>query len=194
MHLVKQRSILITLIRALLVKVCPNVNPDEYFLTPHQVYPPICTAKVTIGEVACAVLHSDRTIPFEFDKGATAQQVLFEDLLYFDSFHTIEDKMLQGIFLHKTSNNLIPLATMTSIHHSLNVCQELAKRLEDESGQVKRDMTYSQLYGEILQYTIFTGENLHVSLFIQFSIYSIFSTANCIGIGRSCSQTTMSSS
>ena len=109
-HLVKQRSTLITLIRALLVKVCPNVNPDEYFLTPHQVYPPICTAKVTIGEVACAVLHSDRTIPIEFDKGATAQQVLFEDLLYFDSFHIIEDEILRDILLHRTSKNRVSLA------------------------------------------------------------------------------------
>ena len=162
-HLVKQRSTLITLIRALLVKVCPNVNPDEYLHAPHQVYPPIRTAKVTIGEVACAVLHSDRTIPFELDKGVTAQQVLFEDLLYFDSFHAMEDEKLQGILLQKTSNNLVSLAAMTSIHRSLNMCQELAKRLEDESGQVKRDMTYSQLYGEILQYTIFTVENLYVS-------------------------------
>ena len=52
---------------------------------------------------------------------------------------------------------------MTSIHRSLNLCQELSKRLEDKAGQVKRDMTYSQLYGEILQYTIFTGGNLYVS-------------------------------
>ena len=170
-HLVKQRSILITLIRALLVKVCPNVNPDEYFLTPHQVYPPICTAKVTVGEVACAVLHSDRTIPFESDKGATAQLVLFEDLLYFDSFHAIEDEMLRDLYLHRTSNSLVPFATLTSVHRSLNVCQELAKRLEDESGLVKRDLTYSQLYQEILQFTIFTGGNLYVSLSLITNYY-----------------------
>ena len=162
-HLVKQRSILIVLIKAILAKVCPNVNPDEFLLVPHQVYPPSSIAQIGIGGVAGSIVSGHPTVPFELNKGSTPQEVLLDKLLYFDSFCVIEKSLLQSIFAYSHSSNIVPLATMERVHCAVNSCRDLAERLEDESGQCRRDMTCSQLYKELIKYSIFTDGNLYVS-------------------------------
>ena len=162
-HLVKQRSILIVLIKAILAKVCPNVNPDEFFLAPHQVYPPSNIAQIGIGCVASSIVSGHPTVPFELNRGSTPQEVLLDKLLYFDSFRVIEKSLLQSIFAYRQSSNIVPLATMERVHCAVNSCRDLAERLEDEAGQCRRDMTYSQLYRELIKYSIFTDGNLYVS-------------------------------
>ena len=162
-HLVKQRSILIVLIKAILAKICPNVNPDEFLLVPQQVYPPSNITQIGIGCVAGSIVSGHPTVPFELNKGSTPQEVLLDKLLYFDSFRVTEKSLLQSIFAYRQSSNIVPLATMERVHCAVNLCRDLAERLEDEAGQCKRDMTYSQLYRELIKYSIFTDGNLFVS-------------------------------
>ena len=164
-HLVKQRSCLIALIKDLLVKVCPNVNPDEFLLAPDEVYPPSNAALIEIANVAHSIVSDHPTVPFELNRsrGSSPQQVLLDKLLSFDSFRVIEKSLLQSIFAYSQSSNIVPLATMERVHCAVNLCRDLAERLEDEAGQCRRDMTCSQLYKELIKYSIFTDGNLFVS-------------------------------
>ena len=173
-HLVKQRSILLVLIKAILAKVCPNVNPEEFFLVPHQVYPPSNIAQIRIGCVADSIVSGHPTVPFELNRGSTPQEVLLDKLLYFDSFRVTEKSLLQSIFAYSHSSNIVPLATIERVHCAVNSCRDLAERFENEAGQCRRDMTYSQLYRELIKYSIFTDGNLFVShVFYRRCIYEL---------------------
>ena len=173
-HLVKQRSCLIALIKTLLVKGCPNLNLDEFLLAPHQVYPPSNTALIRIADVAHSIVTGHPTVPFELSRGSSPQQVLLDKLLSFDSFHVIEKSLLQSIFAYSHSSNIVPLATMERVHCAVNLCRDLAENLEDAAGQCRRDMTYSQLYRELIKYSIFTDGNLYVShIFYRMCVYEL---------------------
>ena len=174
-HLVKQRSCLIALIKTLLVKGCPNLNLDEFLLAPHQVYPPSNAALIGIADVAHSIVTGHPTVPFELSRGSSPQQVLLDKLLSFDSFHVIEKSLLQSIiFTCSHSSNIVPLATMERVHCAVNSCRDLAERLEDEVRQCRRDMTCSQLYKELIKYSIFTDGNLYVShIFYRRCIYEL---------------------
>ena len=112
-----------------------------------------------MAKVACSIIESSGSVTY--DDGDALEHELVTDLLFFDPFHTIKDKILRHIFTQ--SNNVVPLATVTRIHSAVETCRELQQWFEDEAGQYRRDMTYSQLYRELIKYSIFTDGNLFVS-------------------------------
>ena len=161
-QLVKQRSQLISLMKSMVCKICSGVNVEEFLLLPQNTFPPDNSTEIPLSKVAhsliddCseAVAYKDRGVP---------RQALVKDLLHFDSFLVIEELILREIFTQYQSNNVARPTTVTRIHSAVEACRELQKRFEDEAGQCRRDMTYSQLYRELIKYSIFTDGNLFVS-------------------------------
>ena len=161
LQLVKQRSQLVTLIKSLVLKTCPNVEVKQFLLLSQSNYPPVKTAEISMAKVACSVIESSGSVAY--DDGDALEHELVTDLLFFDPFHTLKDEILRHIFAQYQSNNVVPLATVTRIHSAVETCRELQEWFEDEAGQCRRDMTYRQLYRELIKYSIFTDGNLFVS-------------------------------
>ena len=184
-HLVKQRSVLISLIRSLVQKSCPAIEVGEFLLLPHNIYPPVGdTLEVQIAKVASSVITGLPTVPLKGHSINIPQHVPVKDLLLFDSFHDIKDLTLQGIFSHSMSTERVSSSTMRQVHIATKRCDELSKIFESETGTCgMREMTYSQIYHELSQYSIFTNENLYVSeLPIKFSTNS-HDTLTVTGVG-----------
>ena len=161
LQLVKQRSQLISIIKSLVHKICPRVKVDEFLHLSQNAYPPNPIV-IPIAKVAFSLINGHTEIAY--NDGDTLRHALVKDLLYYDSFGVINLKpILQDIITHRIFDNVVPLATMTGIHSAVETCRELQERFEDEAGQCRRDMTYSQLYRELIKYSIFTDGNLFVS-------------------------------
>ena len=170
LQLVKQRSQLVTLIKSLVLKTCPNIEVKEFLLLSQNNYPPEIMTEISMAKVACSVIESAAYVSYKDRYGMTInddndalEHVLVTDLLFFDPFHIIKDEMLRNVFAHHLSDNVVPLATVKRIHRAVETCRELQEWFEDEAGQCRRDITYSQLYRELIKYSIFTDGNLYVS-------------------------------
>ena len=170
LQLVKQRSQLVTLIKSLVFKTCPNVEVKEFLLLSQSNYPPEIMTEISMAKVACSVIESAAYVSYKDRYGMTInndnnalEHELITDLLFFDPFHIIKDEILRNVFVHHLSNNVVPLATVKRIQRALVTCRELQEWFEDEAGQCRRDMTYSQLYRELIKYSIFTVNVLNVS-------------------------------
>ena len=159
--LVKQRSLLISLIKSMAHKICPRVKVEEFFILPQNIFPPENSRQVQIARIAHSVIASLDTV--SYNDGDILRHALVKDLLYFDSLLVIKGPILRTIFTQCQSNNVVPLVTVTRIHSAVETCRELQEWFEDETGQCRRDMTYSQLYRELIKYSIFTDGNLYVS-------------------------------
>ena len=159
--LVKQRSLLISLIKSMAHKICPRVKVEEFFIPPQNTFPPENSRQVPIARIVHSVIDSLDTV--SYNDGDILRHALIKDLLYFDSLLVIKGPVLHIIFIQYQSNNVIPLVTVTRIHSAVETCRELQEWFEDEAGQCRRDMTYSQLYRELIKYSIFTDGNLYVS-------------------------------
>ena len=159
--LVKQRSLLISLIKSMAHKICPRVKVEEFFILSQNTFPPENSQLVSIARIAHSLIDSLETV--SYNDGDILQHALVKDLLYFDSLLVIEGLILRDIFTQYQSNNVVPLATVTRIHSAVETCRELQEWFEDETGQCRRDMTYSQLYRELIKYSIFTVKNSDVS-------------------------------
>ena len=160
-YLVKQRSLLISLIKSTAHKICPRVEVKEFFILPQNAFPPENSQQVPIARIAHSVIASLDTV--SYNDGDILRHALVRDLLYFDSLLVIKGLVLRTIFTQYQSNNVVPLVTVTRIHSAVETCRELQEWFEDEAGQCRRDMTYSQLYRELIKYSIFTDGNLYVS-------------------------------
>ena len=162
-YLVKQRSLFISLIKSMAHKICQRIEMDEFFILPQNVFPPDNPTEVPIVKIAHSMIDGLDTVSYD-DRG-TLQQAFIRDLLldHSDSLLAIKGPTLDDIFAHHLSNNVIPLATATRIHSAVETCRELQEWFEDEAGQCRRDVTYSQLYRELIKYSIFTVKNSDVS-------------------------------
>ena len=134
----------------------------EFLLLSQSNYPPEKITEISIAKVACSVIESSGSVTYA--DGDALEHELVTELLFFDPFHTIKDKILRHIFTQYQSNNVVPLATVTRIHIAVETCRELQEWFEDEAGQWRRDMTYSQLYRELIKYSIFTDGNLFAKI------------------------------
>ena len=159
LQLVKQRSFLISLIKSLVHKICPRVKVEELLLLSQETYPPNNTSEIPISKVAHSVISGHGMV--SYDDG-TLQHEPVEDLLHFEAFQVIKDKSLRDC-VRRDTNDIVPPTTLARIHSAVETCRELQERFEDESGQCRRRMTYSQVHKEITKYSIFTGGDLSVS-------------------------------
>ena len=90
------------------------------------------------------------------------EHVCITDLLFFDSFHALEEETLQEIITHRKSRDNVAHSTLSRVSLELGENKRM-KKLFGESGSRVRNITYSQLYEEVIKYTIFTDGNLYVS-------------------------------
>ena len=153
-QLVKQRSHLISFIKQFTKKTCPSVKAEEFLLLPQVSYSPESSIQVQVSYVAHSIVNGYQYTP---------NNVSIKELLFFDSFQVIKYQSAHIIYTHSLSDNVIPLATVTGIHSAVETCRELQELFEDEGGQCRRDMTYSQLYRELIKYSIFTDGSIFVS-------------------------------
>ena len=108
-HLVKQRSILISLIKSLAHKTCPAVAVEEVLLSPQTTYPPgSMQLEIPLARVALAVVSSAEGVAVKNPIGDTLVHIGISDLLWFDSFHATKDKFLREIFAQRQSNATAP--------------------------------------------------------------------------------------
>ena len=159
LQLAKQRSFLISLIKSLVHKICHRVKVEEFLLLSQETYPPNNTSEIPISKVALSVINGHGMV--SYDDG-TLQHEPVEDLLHFESFHVIKDKALRDC-VRRDTNDIVPPTTLARIHSAVETCRELQERFEDESGQCRRRMTYSQVHKELTKYSIFTDGDLSVS-------------------------------
>ena len=159
-QLVKQRSFLISIVRSLMCKICPRVKVEEVLLLSQDTYPPNNTSELPISKVALSIISGHGMVSYDDD--GTLRHELISDLLHFESFLVIEDKALQAC-IHRDNDDIVPLATLARIHSAVETCRELQKMFEDEAGQCRRDMTYSQVHNNITKYSIFTDKDIYVS-------------------------------
>ena len=148
LQLVKQRSHLISFIKRFTKKTCPSVKVEESLLLPQASYSPESSTQVQVSRVAHSIVNGYQYTP---------NNVRVEELLIFDSFQVIQYQILHNILTRHPSGNVVPLDTVARIHSAVETCRELQEWFEDEAGQCRRDRTYSQLYKELIKYSIFTG-------------------------------------
>ena len=101
----KQRSMLISLIKSLAHKTCPTVAVEEVLLPPQTTYSPgSMQLEIPLARVALAVVNSAEGVAVKNPIGDTLAHIGIRDLIWFDSFHATNDKFLQEIFTHRQSN------------------------------------------------------------------------------------------
>ena len=129
----------------------------KFFLPPQSTYPLDDIKEIPLVDVAQSVVHCYPTVFLDYEDGATPQHVLIEDLLLFDPFHAIKEMILREIFSRSQSDTIVPVEIMASIR---TACNRLGEILEHEPSQ---SVTYTQVYRELVKYSVFTDGNLFVS-------------------------------
>ena len=168
LQMVKHRSMLISLIRNLVSKTCPAVEVEEFLLLPDSTYPPASTIEVPLSKLAYSVINGLPTVPFKALDESAPEHIFIKQLLHFDSFHAIEDCALRELASHSQCTALAPQPTLCTVHSAIKGFAEHAKLLEDRaSDDGMKELTYCQLYQLLVQYSIFTSENLYVSITIN---------------------------
>ena len=155
-HLVKQRSMLISRIKSLVQKICPAVAVEEFLLLPQATYPPESTIEIPVTKVILAVKNAHKCVSYR-DRNEL-QQVDVKSLLYFDSCHDVDVKTFELFVSRKHSTNAVPSCILREILGAIEACDELARTIEKTA-----DITYQQLYKKLIQYSIFTYENINES-------------------------------
>jgi ankyrin repeat protein len=153
-HLVKQRSMLISLIKSLVQRVCPVVDVEEFLLVPHTMYPPDKSIALPIAKVALAVSNSHRFVSYKCRDESTLRQVLIKDLLFFDSFRILKGQELQETFNQAQTEGV---ASVASLKRSCG-CSELEEMFEIIAMQGTRKVTNRELLKYLAQYSIFTDQ------------------------------------
>ncbi len=167
--LVKQRSLLISLIKSLKMKVCPEVESRELLFSPTHSYPPLPGSdSVPVTDVARSVLAGLPAVATRKDS-MNINQVHISELLYCDSLHlnyaTGSKTILQTILLNSCSSDIISSSVMRRMctigepraHISLT------EIFQDTSDEELKEIPYKELYEELLKYTIFSDDTLFVS-------------------------------
>ncbi len=164
MSLVKQRSFLISLIKSLKNKACPEVESRELLFSPTHSYQPVPSSdSVPVTDVAQSVLAGDPAVATRKDS-TNINHVHISELLHFDSLNLndneIEDKTtLLNILMNSGSNDIIPSSVMERVRSNVEPHIALIKILQVEPG----DVSYKQLYEVLIKYTIFSDDTLFVS-------------------------------
>ena len=167
LELVKQRSKLVHLLKSLAHKVCPMVELSEVLLLPHTCYPPEKMPEMSIKEIACSFINHHPFVVVSDPSEATPtalQHVKLSDLIFFDSLHALDRTCLVEVFAKKDLNRLVSSTSLARVCESISSNGELQAKLE---GMHK--LSYSQLYAELRQYSLFPERNIFVSFI--FSLY-----------------------
>ena len=151
LFLVKQRSMLISLMKSLKNRICPHLELKEFLLYPQSSYPPVISTKISLDEIASSVRSDFPCVVCEDEK---FEQVKLSTLFVFDAFYEFKKSTFQEIF-SKSEQIISPDMLKVLCESRLGEVFRQKERL--------REFTYNQLYQELLKYTIFTDGNLYVS-------------------------------
>ena len=151
LYLVEQRSMLISLMKSLKNRICPDLELKEFLLYPQSSYPPVISTKIALDEIASSVRSG---FPYVVCGDEKLEQVKVSSLLVFDSFCELKKSTFQEIF-SKSDQIISPDMLKVLCESRLGEVFRQKERL--------REFTYNQLYEELLKYTIFTDGNLYVS-------------------------------
>ena len=160
-ELAKERSKLLGVIRSVVAKSCPNFKTTEFVL--HLQSDPINNSIVIpVRKIAQSVNEYNAGVIISSGKGRSKNIScpLVQDILGFDSIQALEKSERQLIFDGRSSDGIISpdiFDCMKGKFPMMNVTIE---------------MTYNELYQEIIKYSIFSCESFQVSL------------ANLIGIAN----------
>ena len=163
--MVEQRSTIISLIKALVRKVCPSVEVTEFLPYPQDSYPNMeHTTEIPLSHVASSVTNND---DYAVAQDSAMSQVPLSRLLFFESFRRMKTPIIRDIFTHQNSKQPVSPSTLTAVAEALKKqnCGELPGNLQEiaHNPQLVINITYSQLYRELHKYTIFPEGNLCVS-------------------------------
>ncbi len=122
-YLVKQRSFLISLIKSLKNKACPQLESRELLFSPTHFYPPVLGSdSVSVTDVAHSVLAGLPAVATRKDSLRTNINLFYiSKLVYFDSLNLndneIEDKTtLLNILMNSSSGDIVPSPVMDRVH------------------------------------------------------------------------------
>ena len=164
--MVEQRSSIISLIKALVRKVCPSVEVKEFLPYPQDSYPDIeHTTEIPLSHVASSVTKNHN---YAVAQDTAKSHVPLSRLLFFESFCKIKIPIIQDIFTHQNSKRQVSPSTLSAVAEALKKqnCGELPGNLQEIAHNPHLVTTYSQLYRELHKYTIFPEGNLCVSAHI----------------------------
>ena len=160
-ELAKERSKLLGVIRSVVSISCPNFKTTE-FLLHLQSYPIKNSITIPVQKIAHSVIESKPGVVVSSGQGRSKNTScpLVQDILGFDSIQALEKSKRQLIFDRRNSDNIISpdiFDCMKGKFPMMNIIIE---------------MTYNELYQEIVKYSIFSCESFQVSI------------ANLIGIAN----------
>ena len=155
MDLVKERSLLISLILNTVTNVYPKFSFDESLVPLQHSYLPPAAERIPVSEVALSIITGQRTV--------TCRQgdLLTSDLLFFDSFLMMDEVVIQAILAYRGTDTIVHKDVLTKVYEAVKPCQFLARLLQGALDSVS--LTYSRLYKELSKYTIFSNRNIYVS-------------------------------
>lgn len=120
--------------------------------------------KLHIADLARSVIHGYPSVSHKSAGKSTLEHIHLKSLLYFDSFHAIPESTLQEIFVRRQSSELVHFNTVKRVCRALEPAgSDLTEKFQDELVP-EQEITYSQLYAKLAQYSLFTDGNLYVSL------------------------------
>ena len=152
LDLVKQRSLLISLVKSLVGKTCPAVEVEEFLLLPDDSYP-VVTAEVPIFKVKTAIRQGHKSVTLETKDGL--QHIPLQQLIYFDSFHGIDEKTLEDLLNHSLSIDTVSSSMMKKIRSAVKMYAELAEVFENDSTV----WVYKHLYAELAKFSIIANDS-----------------------------------
>ena len=160
-ELAKERSRVLGVIRSVVSKLCPNFKTAEFLLLP-QSYPINNSIAIPVQKIAQSVNEYNAGVIISSGKGRSKNIScpLVHDILGIDSIQALEKSERQLIFDGRSSDSIISpdiFDCMKGKFPMMNIIVE---------------MTYNELYQEIIKYSIFSCESFQVSL------------ANLIGIAN----------
>ena len=152
-ELAKERSKLIGVIRSVVAKVCPNFKTTEFLLLP-QNYPIKDSIAIPVQKIAQSIIENKAGVLVSSGQGRSKNIScpLIQDILGFDSIQALENPECQLIFGRRNSDSKISADMFDCMKRKFPIMN------------ITIEMTYDELYQEIIMYSIFNCESLQVSL------------------------------
>ena len=152
-ELAKERSKLLGVIRSVVAKSCPNFKTTEFVLLP-QSYPINNSITIPVQKIVHSVIENKAGVTVKIDQGSRKNFLcpLVQDILGFDSIQALGKSERQLIIDRRISDSII----------SPDIFQSMNRKFPMMN--IVTEMTYNELYQEVIKYSIFSCESFHVSL------------------------------
>ena len=152
-ELAKERSKLLGVIRSVVAKSCPNFKTTEFLLLP-QSYPIKNSIAIPVQKIAQSIIENKAGVLVSSGQGRSKNIScpLIQDILGFDSIQALETSEHQLIFDERISDGIIS----PDIFHCMKGKFPMMN--------IIIEMTYNELYQEIMKYSIFNCELFQVSV------------------------------